>query len=248
MKEFFRNSFGIVAGLASIMGVGLIFIRSNYAIAVVCGFYCIVITFLAVAVYRAVQKSLVFRNGGKYRRLASFCTFICDDGKIARFEVARLIQAKVPFLDKIEHKFKWCGKTEPKVFVDGSLISDGDYVSGLNGSYDTVVIKLDRTLSFNECTSVRVAFESSLSDSKPLICYKVEEPAEMLQFKVLLGYVNEKMTPAVLSRRKISSEINPVEEIVQSVDFDLAHRSYSYILDKPEIGYYYILSWEYGRF
>lgn len=91
MKEIFKNSFGILAGLASIVGVGLIFVRSDYAIAVVCGFYCIAITILAIAIYRAVLKSLVFRNSGKYRRLASFCTFVCDDGKTARFEVARLI-------------------------------------------------------------------------------------------------------------------------------------------------------------
>lgn len=146
-------------------------------------------------------------------------------------------------MDKIEHKFKWCGSIAPKIFINGSIASDNDCVSGLSGSYDTVVIKLDRTLAFNECASVRIVFESSLSDAKPLICYKVEEPAEMLQFKVLLGYVNEKLAPAVLSRRKISSEINPMDEIIQNVDFDLAHRSYSYVLDKPEIGYYYILTW-----
>ena len=76
-----------------------------------------------------------------YRRLASFCTFVCDEGKTARFEVARLIQAKVPFLDKIEHKFKWCGSIAPKIFINGSIASDNDCVSGLSGSYDTVVLK-----------------------------------------------------------------------------------------------------------
>ena len=243
MNEIFKNSFGILAGLASIVGVGLIFVRSDYAIAVVCGFYCIAITVLAVAIYRAVLKSLVFRNSGKYRRLASFCTFVCDDGKTARFEVVRLIQAKVPFLDKIEHKYKWRGKNIPKVFVNDAVVPVGARQTGSSDSYDTIVIKLDRVLTFNECSSVRVAFESSLSDSKPRICYKVEEPTDMLRFKVLLGYVNEKLEPAVLVRQKISSEVNPEEEIVQNVDFDLAHRSYSYVLDKPEIGYYYILTW-----
>jgi hypothetical protein len=122
MKEIFKNSFGILAGLASIVGVGLIFVRSDYAIAVVCGFYCIAITILAIAIYRAVLKSLVFRNSGKYRRLASFCTFVCDDGKTARFEVARLIQAKVPFLDKIEHKFKWCYGEDARRFLENMKI------------------------------------------------------------------------------------------------------------------------------
>ena len=243
MKEILGKSFGFIAGLASIIGVGLIFIRSNYAIMAVCIFYCIAITLLAVAIYRAVLKSLAFRNGGNYRRLASFCTFVCDDGKTARFEVLRLIQAKVPFLDRIEHKYKWRGKSIPTIFVNNSLVSDKTQIKGKSNFYDTIVIKLDRVLTFNECTSVRVVFESSLSDSKPRICYKVEEPAEMLQFKVLLGYVNEKLAPAVLVRQKISSEVNPEEEFVQNVDFDLAHRSYMYVLDKPEIGYYYILTW-----
>ena len=102
MRNIFKSAFGVIAGLASIIGVGLLFIRSAYAVATACAFYCIAITTLGIAIYRSILKSLEFGNKGTYRHLASFGTFVCDDGKKALFENVRLIQAKVPFLDKIE--------------------------------------------------------------------------------------------------------------------------------------------------
>lgn len=244
MQNILKNAFGITAGLASIIGVGLLFVHSIYAVATACAFYCIAITALGVAIYRAVLKSLEFRNEGKYHRLASFCTFTCDDGKNAQFGIIRLIQAKVPFLHKIEHKYKWNGKGIPKIIINGSLATEEQIIHNLANSYDSVTIKLDRILSFNECLSIQLSFECSLSEAAPRICYKVEEPAEMLQFKVLLGFVTETLSPAVLTRRRISSETNSIEEIIKCIDYDFAHRSYLYILPKPEIGYYYTLSWK----
>lgn len=219
-------------------------IQSIYAVATACAFYCIAITALGIAIYRAVLKSLEFRNGRKYQRLIYSCSFICDDAKNARFENFRFIQAKVPFLDKIEYKYKWRGQGNPKIFVNGNLATEEQIIHNSADSYDSVTIQLDRVLSFNECLSMQISFECSLSEAAPRICYKVEEPAEMLQFKVLLGFVTEKLSPAILTRRKISSETNSVEEIVKSIDYDFAHRSYLYILPKPEIGYYYTLSWK----
>ena len=243
MRNVFKSAFGVIAGLASIMGVGLLFIRSVYAVATACAFYCIAITTLGIAIYRSILKSLEFGNKGTYRHLASFGTFVCDDGKKALFENVRLIQAKVPFLDKIEHKYKWRGTGCPKIFANGSMVPNEQKINKLADSYDSFFIKLDRVLSFNECTSIQITFESPLSESTPRICYKVEDPTEMLQFKVLLGFVTDKLSPAILTRKKISSEVNSVEEHIGNVDYDVVHRSYLHILHKPEIGYYYTLSW-----
>ncbi|WP_295058137.1 hypothetical protein [uncultured Fibrobacter sp.] len=243
MQHIFKSAFGITAGLASIIGVGLLFVRSVYAVATACAFYCIAITVLGIAIYRSILKSLEFGNKGTYRHLASFGTFVCDDGKMARFENVRLIQAKVPFLEKIEHKYKWRGSGCPKIYANGSMIPNEQKVNNLADSYDSVFIKLDRVLSFNECASVQISFESPLSEPTPRICYKVEDPTEMLLFKVLLGFVTDKLSPAVLTRRRISSEVNSAEEHIGNVDYDVAHRSYLYIMHKPEIGYYYTLSW-----
>ena len=147
MLKIFKNAFGIIAGMSSIIALAILPFKSIPALIVVLFFYCLSITFLVFAIYKAVCKSLATTHKNKFIRIASFCTFTCDDEKTARFETMRLIQSKVPFLDNIDHKFKWNGSGTPQIYVNGKDVSSSFIPNGNPGEFDSINIKFDKVIS-----------------------------------------------------------------------------------------------------
>lgn len=243
MLNVLKNVFGYVAGASSILALVLLFFNNKVALIVALAFYCVSVTLLVVAVYRAVCKSLSSRHKDKFVRTASFCTFSCDDDKNARFETMRLIQAKVPFLDCIEHKFKWNGKGSPKIFVNDTDVTSSFKPNGKAGAFDSINIKLGKVISYNESASFKVAFTSQYSEVSPFIRCKIDEPTKVLQFRVLLGYKKENPGSARIYRRLIDSEVDAPVEDCGVVDFDMVHKVYFHVIENPEIGYYYSIEW-----
>lgn len=244
MLNIFKNAFGVIAGMSSIIALAIIPFKSMPALIVVLFFYCLSITFLVIAIYKAVCKSLAATHKNKFIRIASFCTFTSDDGKNARFETMRLIQSKVPFLDCIEHKFKWNGSGKPKIYVNGNNVSSSFKPNGKPGEFDSVNVKFDKVISYNESTSFKVALESQYSESIPRISCKIDEPTKILQFRVLLGFKKGNQKPARIFRRLINSEVDSDVEECGVVDFDNNHKVYFHMIENPEIGYFYTMEWE----
>lgn len=121
MLGFLKNAFGYVAGASSIIGLAILLFKAEEAVVFVVAFYCVAITSLMVAVYRAVCKSLFSSHKDKFIRVATFCTFTCDDGKNATFGIRRLIQSKVPFLDHMFFSVLRFFRTAAPHAVDDSI-------------------------------------------------------------------------------------------------------------------------------
>lgn len=244
MLNVFKNIFGVIAGASSIIALAIIPFKSTPALIAVLIFYCVSITFLMIAIYRAICKSLASVHKNKFVRIASFCTFSCDDGKNAKFETMRLIQSKVPFLDGIDHKFKWMGNGLPKVSVNGIDVSSSFRPNGKPGEFDSIKVKFDKVVSYNESASFKVSFESQYSEVTPRIRCKIDEPTKVLQFRVLLGFKKGNQKPARIYRRLITSEIDSDIEECGVVDFDNAHKVYFHVIENPQIGYFYTMEWD----
>lgn len=244
MLKIFKNAFGIIAGMSSIIALAILPFKSIPALIVVLFFYCLSITFLVFAIYKAVCKSLATTHKNKFIRIASFCTFTSDDEKTARFETMRLIQSKVPFLDNIDHKFKWNGSGTPQIYVNGKDVSSSFIPNGNPGEFDSINIKFDKVISYNESASFKVALESQYSECIPRIRCKIDEPTKILQFRVLLGFKKGKQKPARIYRRLINSEVDTDIEECGVVDFDYNHKAYFHMIENPKIGYFYTMEWE----
>ena len=242
MQNFLIKAFSILSGLCSIFGFVALFVcdKDLFLVAVVA--YAIAITAFFIALYILIVRSLSFRNCGKYRKIATLQTFTCDDSKTAMFETVKLIQSKMPFLSEVEHKRKWHGTGSPIFKVNGVPVP---YSSNRSpDDLDIVNIKLDKILAYNETMSYTTSHECQFSEYKPRFGCRIEEPTDFIQFRILLGYKTSKVNPAKLFRRSFKAGSVALDEFLCNIDFDKKHKLFFKIIDKPEIGYDYFVTWD----
>lgn len=242
MQNILFKAFTALSGVCSIFGFIALFFGDKNKFFIAVAVYAVAITAFFVALFILVYRSLALRYAKLYRKIATMQTFTCDDSVNAVFETRRLIQSKIPFLDKVECKSKWLGKGTPVFKVND--VPMNYTVSGDPDKYDVETIKLDKILAYNETMSYKVSFGCSFSDYEPRFGCKVEEPTDFIQFRILLGYKTGRVKAAELYKRSIKPGSVSTDIFIENVDFDHKHKLYFKIIDKPEIGYNYFIKWD----
>lgn len=241
MKEFFKNYHGYVSTFLTVVAFVIeLLSKSKAATIVALLVYAVGITWLVVAVYRLFSKSMKMRSRDGFCRMAATSIFRTDDGKTGVFEFRRYIQSKSPFLSSVKHDYKWKGNGEPEISSAGRKLEPVKNPDP--NEYDHVIVPLGRNLFYNECAVVSVKFEGAYADCCPLFRHKVEELVGPIEFKVMLGHL-QNAADAILYRKKIGAKVDNDYEEIRHVPFNPAFRMYDYTFE-PEAGYVYKLEWK----
>ena len=242
--QIIEPSFIVLASLASIIGLVIIFIKTEWAVIVSLVFFCLVLLCFLIALLRVLNKFIERHSGEPYKKKSSFIKYETADGVNIIFETYRLIQSKTLVLTEFPYHFKWTGKHQP--IVTSKLQRVEQVISNSNNSYDEAVLKFATPLLYNE-TGV-VHFYTKLNDvegiSQPHVEVKVDAPIDIIHFRIVLKHKpNSYLENAILKRREIASQISSDFENIESLPFDGSTKCYEYHLLNPQIGYFYKIEW-----
>ena len=78
-----------------------------------------------------------------------------------------------------------------------------------------------------------------------MISYKVSSYAEFIHFRVILKYKSDDCKEkAKVYKKKINSNTICREIEIATIPFDNKTKSYEFLQERPDIGYFYILRWD----
>lgn len=242
MQSFIFKAFSVISGACSIAGLLMLFFGDEQKFLIAAIVYSVAITAFFIALAILVYRALSVKFKKPYRKIATFQTFTCNDRLNVTFETMRLIQSKTPFLDEVECESKWLGDGLPTFKIND--VPRPYHKNPDPDKYDIETVKLDKIVAYNETMCYKTTFESSFSDHCSRFGCKVEDPTDMVQFRIMLGYKSENVEPAKLFKRSIKPGSVARDTFIEDVDFDHAHKMYFKILEKPEIGYNYFITWD----
>lgn len=246
LKAYIGPVYTGFASLCSIGGLILMFINNKTACIIALVIFCIGLMVLVYGIMRAINRIILDNSSKEYRRISSFYVYQSNDGRTSTFEVYRLIQCKRLFLTKIPYNFKWTGTKQPVLTSNAQTIENVCHDPDAN-KWDEAYLRFRRPLRYNECTVINLKTDNDDFDgtAKPWISCKLEEPIEMMLFRVMLSYKPaEYNSRAVFERKKIDTEIDGTYEYIESVEFNAGNKLYSFCKVNPEPGYIYRLRWD----
>ena len=245
MKTMFWKIFNLVAGCASILGVLFLFFTDKQVGVAALFAFCLFLLGMFITVCIGVWQMIKNENPETYRKITSFTSFETSDGIHGIYEVFKVIQSKRPYLQQIDHNFKWTGSKMPDI---SSELQDIKQLTVLDSnSYDKATLLLRKPLKYNETGTIH--FKAITDDfdnmAKPYLDYKVTTDINVIHFRVTLKNKDENYSkPARLLKKPIESSVPAKYVQYGSVPFDQFSKSYQYYLTDPEIGYFYRLEWE----
>ena len=104
MGTVFKNIWKWVVGFgtfASILGIILIFTRSDIAIIIALCFVCVMLLVIMEYVLYVLHTFIKQSNSSEYSTIASFAEFKSDNGVTSTYDTRRLIQSKRAVLSEI---------------------------------------------------------------------------------------------------------------------------------------------------
>lgn len=239
--------FAISAATASI--ISLCYVLISNKVAVILALVSIII-FLLVLLFKLISLidgylKQVYSMGEHYSNFI-FKKMTTTDGKHFVYDVYIDIQCKKPIMLEGKYNFKWSGTLPP--VIKSNLQKLGTIVRAQNSTdFDYINYYLVNPLLYNQSAVLHINMELNDSDGKasPHLETKVEVPVEVICYRVELTNKTAKYNSAAkIYKRLIKAEITPKNELVNSVQFNKATKSFEYFLIKPEIGYYYRMEWE----
>lgn len=246
LKAYIGTVYTGLASLCTIIGFVLLFVSNKTACLVALLVFCIGLIVIIYGILRAINKLILDNSDKEYRSISSFYVYQSNDRRKSTFEVFRLIQCKRLFLTEIPYKFKWSGTKQPDLTSNAQIIENVHHNTDKN-KWDGARIKFGRPLRYNECAVINVKTDNDDFDdtAKPWISCNLDTPIEMMLFRIMLSYKpNGYNKSAVFERKKIDMEIDGDYEYLESVEFNMGNKLYTFCKTNPEPGYIYRLRWE----
>lgn len=241
LKTYVGSAFTGLASFCSILSVVLLFINNKTASFIALGFFCLSLAILVYGIIFAINKIVNNNSDKDYRSISSTFIYHSPDGRKSSLDVYRMIQCKRIFLGGVHFNFKWTGSVRPILTSAIQRIAPTDiHYSDDPRKWDEAVVKFSHPLKYNECTILNIRTENDDYDgkAKPWLSCKIEYPIEMMTFHVLLSYKDKDFkSPATFERKKIDSEVDGDFEYLESIDFDVIHKQYSFSKFNLEAGY-----------
>jgi hypothetical protein len=239
--------FNIVAGLASIAGLLLyLFVEHPLKGWIGASFVVLIAAYVARQVLKTVREVLTLKYPKGHTRLATFVRYTCLDGKTIEYFVHRVIQAKQPYLSRVEHGFKWSGTKQPIITCEPHTLSGVNY-HGSEIEYDQVHVQLKDPILYNQVVVVpiKMVIDDSDHKSEPFVMQRVDEPSQLVSWRVELGAEKDRTSsPARLMRKALGSKHEAKWELMRQVEYHPIRKSYETELIHPQLGYHYRLSWD----
>ena len=243
--NIFSKQFYFFANLASIIALITIFTKEKWSVLISLIFFCLMLLIFTCYLLYSIYKILEVRNID-HENKSTFIKYQTDDGNKIIYETYKLIQCKKPLLTEFEYNFKWTGTHMPIISSDlqkvFNVVDEKDRTK-----YDKAILKLKKPLYYNQNTVIH--FKADLNDtdkvSKPYVETRVTEEIDIIHYRIILKHLSDDYSKnAILKKAKINSKTSPTFEKECEIAYDQSTKSYEYHLLKPEIGYYYRISWE----
>lgn len=242
LKEFFGNYFNFIAGAASVIGLGVVFVRSSTALIIALVSF---ILFLIALFFRFVwvtEQFLKNKSENGYDKLATIVKYRTEDRRLISYDIQKYIQCKQVLMDEHVHQYHWTGTSHPVIQSDTMnfvCIKDGD------DGYKKAVLKFKTPLIYNSFFIVHINMKIDDSDgkSKPYISIRVTEKTQLLTFSVELFYKTGRRIPDARISRKKLSDVPADFEFITNVPFNKKTLSYNWEVYDPEVGYAYKIDW-----
>lgn len=250
MKNIVKNIplfWNIVCGLSSILSLGLLIFGDNNAIIIALSFFCVSLLTLLIVLIRAINSYLRTGKDSDHIRIYTDIKYETNDGYKINYDTYRIIQSKCVLLQKIDHGFKWSGTKGAKISSKLQQFSGVKQVGDKDAEYDTATLLFEPPLLYNETGVVHFNAELDDSDerSDTMVSYKVSSYSELIHFRVILKHKSADYNKkAVVFRKKINNNVLCKEVEMETIPFDHKTKSFEYIKERPEVGYFYILRWE----
>lgn len=250
MKNIVKNIplfWNIVCGASSLVSLGLLIFGSKNAVIIALSFFSLSLLILLIVLIRAINSYLKIGKDVSHIRIYTDIKYETNDGYNIDYNTYRIIQSKCVLLQKIDHGFKWSGSKTPKISSSLQELCGINSKGDKDDEYDEAYLKFQTPLLYNETAVVHFRAEMDDSDEKSdtMISYKVSSYSELIHFRVILkNKGNNYMQKAKVYTRKIGSDTLSKEKNIETIPFDQNTKSYEYIKERPEIGYFYILRWE----
>ncbi|MCH8536078.1 MAG: hypothetical protein LAT51_13490 [Flavobacteriaceae bacterium] len=243
--NIFSKQFYFLANLTSIIALIIIFVNQKWAVVFALAFFCLMLfvftCYLLYSIYRIIEVRDI-----EHENKSTFVKYETNDGNIIIFETYKLIQCKKPLLTQLEYKFNWTGTHMPTITSNlqnlKNIVDEKD-----NTKYDKAILKFKKPLYYNQNTVVHFRAELDDTDkvSQPHVETRVAEEVDIIHYRIILKHKADTFDKnAILKRAKINSTVSPKFEKLREIAYDKITKSYEYHLLKPEIGYFYRISWE----
>jgi hypothetical protein len=241
-----RLAFDLVAGSASIAGLVLVFIVGDQLKGwIAFGIFLLFVLFIGDRCVRALNDLLKLKYPKGYLRLAAFNRYTCLDGKTIEYEVYRFIQCKRHYLTTVDHGFKWSGSHRPQIVCTIHKLKDVTFLAD-STEYDKVYIELNHALLYNQVAVVPIKMILDDTDkvSTPHVMTRVDEPSQLLAWRVELGDADRSTKPARFMRKKIDAATGGAWELLETIQYDPVSKCYQKEIHDPALGYHYRVVWD----
>jgi len=242
IKLFFSGYFSLVASIASIIGLIIVFVPNKNQDLIALLAFIIFLLIIIVKFFFVAQKFLQQHTESGYRKFATYVRFSTEDGKHISYVIQKYIQCKTLVMDEHVHEFSWTGSHAPIISSTQQEFKELQRTG--DGHYDKAIFKFKTPLSYNDFAIVDIKMDLDDSDkkAKPFCAQRVTEKIQLLSLRIELKNVS-KIHNARIMRKKINTPLDQEYKAVDFVPFDTHSRSYEYNLYNPEVGYSYKIDW-----
>lgn len=243
LKHFFSGYFSLIASIASILGLIIVFIpNKNQDIIALIAF----IVFLLIILWRifyVTKQFLLLKTEKGEHRFATYVNYSTIDGIHVCYELHKFLQCKTFIINEHIHEFSWSGTKMPVVT---SMRQDIVRVekSTSKEDYDKLILKYRKPLIYNDFSVVHIKMDIDDSDrqSRPYCSQRIEEEIQLLSFRVELKNLTASHDAKIM-RKKFKTNLEQEYQTIGFVPFDTHSRSYYHVEFQPEIGYAYKIDW-----
>lgn len=245
-KAYISPAYTWLASLCSIAGFVALFVNNKTACIIALSVFCICLLILLYTIFKGINRLILESWDNDYKSIATTFIYKAENERISTLDTFRTIQCKRLFLTEIHFKFKWTGSKIPTFSSCLQRIENVHHVDNDN-QWDDAIVKFIRPLRYNECTvlNIKTTQDDFNNTAKPWLSCRLQSPLEIMQFCVMLPYKpNDFNEAAVFERKKIDSDVDGDFEYLESVEFNIQNKQYSFNKTNLEPGYIYRLRWK----
>lgn len=242
LKRFFSGTFGLIASIASIIGLIIVFVPDENKAVIALSVFVI---FLIIILFRIffVVETLLSRSYEKgFYKFATYVRYCTNDGNHIAYDLYKYVQCKTISLSEYEHDFYWSG-TRPPV-ISSKLQKFISIVQSPNGGMDKATFEFKTPLVYNDFGVIHIRMDLDDTDNRSQhYCEQtIKEEVHILNFRIeLLHLANN--ADAKIMRKRLSAIQSRGYEVIGYVKFDTNSKSYEHLLFNPEMGYAYRIEW-----
>lgn len=239
-KHFFSGYFSLIASLASIIGLFIIFLPNKNQTIIALIAFIVFLLIILLRLFFVVKTFLLQKTEDGFHKFATYMRYYTNDGKHITYEAYKYIQCKTLIMDEHHHEFYWTGKSVPIIKSDIQRFMG---TSKSTNGYEKATLKFITPLTYNDFAVVhlKMDLDDSGQISETHLEQRVKEKVQFINFRVELRHCKNKKDARVM-RKVINSPGG--YSIIDYVKFDTLNRSFEYSFPNPDAGYLYRLEWD----